>query len=62
MPFPVWLCKNKQTNKPEDDDVSVFCGVERAKAGCFVNLGKEVVQNKEKCGGENQFILDSLCG
>lgn len=53
--------KTNQT-KTGDSDVSVFRGVEGAKAGCFLNLGKEVVQNKEKCGRENQFVLDSLCG
>ena len=42
----------KKKRQTKDSDVSVFWGVERAKAHCFVNLGKEVVQKKEKCRGE----------
>ena len=44
----------KKKRQTKDSDVSVFWEVERAiyKAHCFGNLGKEVVQNKEKCRGE----------
>lgn len=52
----------KKKRQTKDSDVSVFWEVERAKAHCFVNLGKKLYRKKKNVEGKSQFILDSSCG